>query len=137
MVRAGDETDRRNGDRIPTVIKAASRLVLSKQRLHRRCVPTWCPSVMRWTETSTGNAWHCHLADGFQISTRVVAATSLGIHSSFENIDAKTAEIISSMIEKAKSESDMFRDICVTAAKKPKLPLLVPSVRPDFYRGYV
>ena len=74
---------------------------------------------MRWTETvAPATLGTVTLADGFQISTRVVAATSLGIHSSFENIDAKTAEIIGSMIEEAKSESDMFRDILRNSRKR-------------------
>ena len=120
VVRVGDETDRRDGVRIPTVIKATIAFGAIKAEgfiadLSPRGALLLCDGQETVAPATLGSVT---LANGTQIPMRVIAATSLGIHSSFENIDARAAEMISSMIEQAKSESDIFRDICISAAKE-------------------
>lgn len=118
VVRAGESANRRGTDRVPTVIDGTIQFGDINEQgfiadLSPRGALLLCESQESVVPATFGNIT---LANGVRIPARVVAATSLGIHVAFEDIDAMAAEMVGSMIEQALSENDVFRDICVTAA---------------------
>ena len=120
VVRAGEEANRRGSDRVPTVIGGMLTFGgLSAQGfiadLSPRGALLLCDGQEDAEAASIGSIT---LPNGVALPARVVAATSLGLHVAFENIDAMAAEMIGAMIEQAMGENDVFRDICVTAAQE-------------------
>lgn len=118
VVRSGEEADRGDSDRVPTVIDCTIRFGgVNEQGFIADLSPRGALLLCEGQESAKpGTLGSVTLANGVGIPARVVAATSLGIHAAFENMDAMAAEIVGAMIEQAMGENDVFRDICVTAA---------------------
>ncbi|MEP3116344.1 protoglobin domain-containing protein [Nisaea sp.] len=120
VVRAGEDTNRRGTERTPTVINGTIQFGPINAEgfiadLSPRGALLLCDGQEAVEPATLGGVT---LANGVRIPARVVAATSLGIHAAFENIDAMAAEMVGAMIEQAMGENDVFRDICITAANE-------------------
>ncbi|WP_372743564.1 PilZ domain-containing protein [Nisaea acidiphila] len=120
VVRSGGEADRRETNRVPTVIEANFEFADLREKgfiadLSPRGALLLCDNQETGVPDTDG---YISLANGLRIPARVVAATSLGLHVGFTRLDASAAEAIGAMIEQAMSENDVFRDICLEAAKE-------------------
>lgn len=125
VVRAGEETTRRGTDRVPTVIESTIHFgTVNEQGFIADLSPRGALLLCDQQETArSGTRVSVTLANGVAIPASVVAATSLGIHAAFEDMDAMAAEMVGAMIEQATGENDVFRDICVTAAQEAETAL--------------
>ncbi len=120
VVRAGEDTNRRGSNRMPTVINGTIQFGAINAEgfiadLSPRGALLLCDGQEAIEPATLGSVT---LANGVRIPARVVAATSLGIHAAFEDIDAMAAEMVGAMIEQAMGENDVFQDICMTAANE-------------------
>jgi len=118
VVRSSSQANRRAMTRVPTVIGARFRFgTLDEDGFIADLSPRGALLLCENQENAVpGTAGHIVLESGLRIPAQVIAATSLGMHVGLENLDKTAADAVSSMIDRAMTENDAFREICEAAA---------------------